>query len=252
MRPLRTLIVLWAGVLAACVGCEASRRLQPVGPTFESVERQAGKPVPHPARGSPDETRQSAPGKSSTPIPASTARRAAFTAENNPTRRDLRGDPSLEDFYRPAAWVYIDGREGRFIERDGRPQVQWQIEGLVSASPTFRVEVFSPLLGTPTNFVCTVDLLEAPDGTNIAYAIRAVEGTFILGHDYSLLRPGDNFVVRNRTTGDVVNELAPLVPGTYMLAAGIKNVETGKEALAITYFTVGQRSGEYDTQGEMP
>lgn len=241
MRPVRTISILSACLLAICAGCAASRRLEPA-PMTARVE----------TRGSPADTEQRSLGKSSTPSPGQTARRAAFTAENNPTARGLRGEPSLDDFFRPAAWIYIDGREGRFIERDGRPQVQWQIEDPVDASPTFRVEAFAPLLGTPADFVCTLDLLEAPEDSEVAYAIRATEGTFVVGRDYQLLRPGDNFIVRNRTSGDVVSELAPLVPGTYIMAGGIKNRSTGKEGLAITYFTVGEGSGKQDTKGNTP
>ena len=46
--------------------------------------------------------------------------------------------------------------------------------------------------------------------------------------------------------GAVVAEAAPLAPGTYLLAAGIENSQTGKEALAITFFTVEE--GRSDSQ----
>ena len=71
--------------------------------------------------------------------------------------------------------------------------------------------------------------------------LKAVTGTFKTGHDYPLLPPGKDFVVRNRTTGDVVSEIAPLVTGQYMIAAGVKNLDASTEGVAITYFTVGDR-----------
>lgn len=222
MRRVRDFKWLMAGMLTVCVGCSQPGK---------------GSGMAGDARRQPDD-------RPATPATEQTVRRAAFTAQDNPTTRDRGGEPSLDDFYRPAVWVYIDGKEGRFIERDGNPQVQWQIEKPVSASPTFRVEAFATLLGTPKDFLCTLDTIEADDGSKVAYAIKAEEGTFIIGRDYSLLRPGEGFIIRNRTTGDIVGEVAPLVPGTYLLAAGIKNLDTGNEGLAITYFTVRQSDGE--------
>ena len=128
-----------------------------------------------------------------------------------------------------------------FIESNGKPQVEWVIDGFVSSSPTFRVEAYEPLLGTPRDFSCTLDTVKSADGSKIAYSIKAVTGTFKTGHDYPLLRPGKDFVVRNRTTGDVVSEIAPLVTGQYMIAAGVKNLDASTEGVAITYFTVGDR-----------
>ncbi len=226
MKRIRDFTWLTVGTLIICVGCA-----------------QPGKGSNLAGDAPLDTSRQ--PDEKNAPSPAGQiVQRTAFTARNNPTTRDRGGEPSLDDFYRPAVWVYIDGKEGGFIERDGNPQVQWQIQGPVSASPTFRVEAFAPLLGTPKDFLCTLDTIEASDGSKVAYAIKANEGTFILGRDYSLLCPGENFVIRNRTTGDVVSEVAPLVPGTYLLAAGAKNTDTGKEGLAITYFTVREGDGE--------
>ncbi len=173
-----------------------------------------------------------------------TVQRAVFTANNNPTTLAGRGEPSLDDIHRPAVWVFVDGQQGEFIERDGNPQVQWVIEGSVNASPTFRIEAFGPLLGTPKDLACTLDTVESADGSSIAYAIKADVGTFQLGRDYSLLKPGDYFTIRNRLTGDVVMEIAPLAPGTYLLAAGVKNTEAKTEGLAITHFTVGEYASE--------
>ena len=170
--------------------------------------------------------------------------RARLTAANNPTSLGGRGEPSLEDPFRPATWVYLDGQEGRFIEREGNPQVQWLVDGPISATPTFRIEAYGPLLGAPRDFSCALDTVESTDGSTIAYAIKADEGTFEAGRDYSLLEPGSNFTIRNRITGDAVSEIAPLAPGTYLLAAAVKNLQTDKEGLAITYFVVGEDPGE--------
>lgn len=217
---MRTVIVviLTASILTVCAGCETATK------PGDLVGNGQKKPW-QPTAGQP---------------PPQTAQRTAFTAENNPTASGGRGEPSLEDFFRPAAWVYIDGQEGKYIERDGQPQVQWVIAGPVSSTPTFRAEAYEPLLGTPTDFNCVVETIDSVDGTKVAYVIAAVEGTFQVGQEYSLLHPGNGFVVRNRMTGDVVTEIALLVPGTYLFAAGIKNGQNGKEGLAITYFTVGE------------
>jgi hypothetical protein len=205
MRTCAIAIVLTAGVLVYWAGCQAPS-----------------------SRGPADEGQQQP------------ARRASLTAQNNPTTLAGRGEPSLEDTFRPAAWIFIDGREGAFLERDGNPQVQWFIEDPVGSSPTFRVEAYEPVLGVPRDFNCILDTVESADGSKIEYAFSAEEGTFRVGYEYSLLNPGENFTVRNRTTGDVVAEIPPLAPGTYLLAAGVKNLGTGKEGLAITYFTVGE------------
>lgn len=227
MQTRQSLRALMAGAMAVCVGCQAPGR-----PNGDAQPRTAATT----AKKTPDAPRKH------TPDP--TVRRAAFTAKDNPTTRNGRGEPSLDDFFRPAAWIYVDGGSGEFIERDGNPQVQWFIEGSISTSPTFRVEAFTPLLGAPKDFACTLDTVEAADGSSIAYAIAAVEGTFDLGQDYSLLQPGENFVVRNRATGDLVTEIPPLSPGTYVIAAGVKNLPEGREGLAITYFTVGKGGAE--------
>ena len=39
--------------------------------------------------------------------------------------------------------------------------------------------------------------------------------------------------------GDIVKEIAPLAPGTYAIVGGLENRSTGKRALAVSYFTVG-------------
>jgi len=167
--------------------------------------------------------------------------RTEMTREKNPTTLAGRGEPSLDDPERPAAWIYIDGRSGRFTEREGHPQLEWVVERPVSPTPTFRVESYGPLLGTPRDFKYLLKTVEAADGSEVSYAVSAVDKTFVVGRDYPLLKPGDNFVIRNWTTGDVVREIAPLAPGTYLIAGGVTNVTNGKEAAAITYFTVGER-----------
>jgi len=184
-------------------------------------------------------TRKSATAGSSSPRPASA--NAATTSTKNPTTAAGRGEPSLEDKDRPAAWIYVDGKTGRFTERDGRPQFQWVIEEPVSATPTFRAEGYAPLLGTPKDFNGILTTVESSDGSDLSYAIAAKEGSFVVGRDYSLVDPGDDFIIRNWTTGDVVRQIAPLPPGTYAFAGGVRNQQTGKEALAVTYFTVGER-----------
>lgn len=167
------------------------------------------------------------------------AKRVAPTAENNPTTLAGRGEPSLDDQFRPAAWIYIDGKAGHFVEKDGNPQVQWVIDEPVSRTPTFRAEAFPGLLGTPTGFRCIIQTLETEGGPAAVYSYRADDGSFEVGKEYSLVNPGGNFSVRNRMTGDDVNEIPPLVPGIYLFVAGLLNEETGTDALAITHFTVG-------------
>ncbi len=170
--------------------------------------------------------------------------RAVLTAQNNPTTIANRGAPSLEDHFRPAAWVFIDDQAGDYVERDGNPLVQWHTKTPVSSSPTFRVEAYEPLLGTPKDFNCLLDTVESVDGSVIAYAIQADEGTFDVGRTYSLLKPGDNFVIRNRTTGDIVTEIGPLVSGTYLMVAGVKSVQTDSNGLTITQFAVEEGAGD--------
>jgi hypothetical protein len=165
-------------------------------------------------------------------------RREPITAENNPTTKAGRGAPDLEKPHSPAAWVYIDGKEGKFKEEAGQPLLQWFIEEPVCATPSFRVEVFEPLIGTPKDFKAVLRTIESDDGTDLVYGIAAGDGTFEVGKEYNMLSPGENFVVRNVVTGDVVKELAPLPSGKYAIAAGILNSGTGKQTLAVTYFTV--------------
>ena len=224
MRSVTILNVLAVGLLILDAGC-----------------RSSGEPREVTREGPKQRTAETAPTKkvvTETPVP-----RSAMTAESNPTTNAGRGEPSLDASSRPAAWIYVDGHAGKFVERDGTPQVQWFTDGTVSAAPTFRVEVFEPLLGTPTDFVCTLDTRESSDNTKIAYGIKADTGTFRAGRDYALLTPGENFTVRNRLTGDVVSHIGALAPGTYVLVVGIKNPDMGKEGLAIAEFKVGEAGG---------
>lgn len=167
-----------------------------------------------------------------------TAKRVPYTAEKNPTAVAGRGEPSLEDVMRPAAWVLIDGNEGRYIELDGHPHVEWVIDEPVSATPTFRAEAFEPLMGVPTHFQCALKSRNEDDeSVGVYYGIAAKEGTFEIGKEYSLVSPGKNFVIRD-SAGNTIDEIGSLGPGKYMVAAGIKNPEAEKEALAITFFTI--------------
>lgn len=161
-----------------------------------------------------------------------------MTDKKNPTTADGRGAPSLDDVLAPAAWAYIDGQAGRFVDSAGKRRIPWQIETPVKTSPSFRVEVYIPLLGKPRDFAATLDTLDSASGRKVAYGIKADAGTFVVGRSYPLLTPGKNFTVRNRLTGDVVSHIAPLAPGTYLFAVKIANARTGKEGLAVTRFTV--------------
>lgn len=165
----------------------------------------------------------------------------SYTTAHNPTKDADRGDPdpTLQDEFRPAAWVLIDGMEGTFVEIDGNPQLQWIVEEPVSATPTFRVEAFEPIMGSPTVFKCALRTRDAVDGSNLAYGIASEEGEFRVGREYSLVSPGDGFVIR-QPTGDIVDKIGPLSPGHYLIAASVRNPDSDKTALAVTYFTVGQ------------
>jgi len=164
--------------------------------------------------------------------------RATLTAENNPTMLSGRGQTDLDDWLRPAAWIYIDGRSGKFLEVEGNPQGQWTISNPVSSSPSFRVEAYAPLLGNPRDFNCVLQPIDVSDSSTITYVFSAVKGTFKVGRQYSLVEPGKNFTIRNYSTGDVVLRIPPLAPGTYLLAAGVKNLQQAREGHAVTYFTV--------------
>ncbi len=167
---------------------------------------------------------------------------ATAKAKKNPTTMGRRGEPSLDDVFRPAAWIYIDSRSGTFRKDGDEPLVSWFIEESVKPSPTFLVRVHEPLLGSPHDFSCVIDRIKG-EGPAFAYAIAAKPGKFKSGTGYRLVDPGQDFVIHNRATGDVVKRIGTLLPGTYRIMAAIKNLETKKEALAITQFTVRERVG---------
>lgn len=167
-----------------------------------------------------------------------TVQKTKWTAENNPTTRGGRGEPSLEDKDRPAAWAFIDGHEGKYGEDNGKKLMQWLIETPISNTPSFRVEVYEPLLGEPTNFQAVIQSEKLEDGTIAVYTIRAEEGSFKVGQEYSLLAPGGNFTLVDKMTNQTIESIPPLKPGRYGFVAGIKNAQTNKEGLAISYFTV--------------
>lgn len=166
------------------------------------------------------------------------SRREVYTVENNPTTKGGRGAPDLDNPHSPAAWVFIDGKAGKFKEEGGQPLLQWFVEDSVGASPKFLVEAFEPLLGNPKEFKAVFRSLETAEGVDLVYGIAAKDGKFEIGREYSLLNPGEDFVIRNGLTGDEVREIAPLPSGKYAIAGAITNAATGKQSLAVTYFTV--------------
>jgi hypothetical protein len=165
-------------------------------------------------------------------------KRETFTPENNPTTRAGRGTPELDNPQAPAAWVFVDGKGGSYKEESGHKLLQWFVEEPVAASPRFRVEAYEPLMGTPKDFKAVLRTIEPAEGLDLVYGISAKDGTFEVGKEYSLLNPGEHFVIRNVTTGDEVKEIAPLPSGKFAILASVRNAATGKETLAVTYFTV--------------
>lgn len=165
-------------------------------------------------------------------------RYVGFTGTNNPTTNSGRGEPNLHDEDRAAAWIYIDGNAGEFVEVDGNPQLQWIITKPVHASPKFRVEVYTPLVGVPNAFSCVLRSISTRGGAPVVYMIAAKEGRFQPGRDYSLTHPGDDFVMRDGMTRDILTEIPALPAGEYALAASVKNTKKDVAALAVTYFNV--------------
>jgi len=156
-----------------------------------------------------------------------------FTLENNPTTEAGRGEPTLDDQFRPAAWVYVDGSAGTFGEG-----LEWMIQGNVSPRPTFRVETVESVVGKPKDFSCLLRARNSTGDTDIYYAIAANEGTFEIGKEYSLLKPGPGFVIRNGFTRDVVAEIPPLPPGEYLITGAVGKAGEPKRVLAVSHFTV--------------
>ncbi len=200
-----------------------------------TAEKSADKPA---NAEKPTTADKPAPTEKKAEAKAGDGKREVFTAENNPTTKAGRGAPDLDNPQSPAAWVFIDGKAGKFKEEGGQPLLQWFLDDPVSASPKFRVEAFEPLLGTPKDFKAVLRSVEPADGIDLVYGIAAKEAAFEVGKDYSLLNPGENFVIRNGITGDEVKEISPLPSGKYAIAAGVTNTATGKQSLAVTYFTV--------------
>lgn len=164
--------------------------------------------------------------------------KAAASPEDNPTTKGGRGEPDLHDPRRPAAWIHIDDKEGRFVNRAGFPQVQWMIEGGVSRKPTFRVEVYKPLLGEVSEFRGVLHTHESPDNTLVAYLITAEPGKFKPGQTYSLISPGEGFTIRDLQAEKEVDIIPLLSPATYSFTVAVGNTGSSKEALAISNFNV--------------
>ena len=177
---------------------------------------------------------------------APTGGRVVITAENNPTTLAGRGQPSIDDERRPSAWVYIDGHDGHFIEKNGVPQVQWIIDEPVGPSPTFRVEAIEETLGLPKDFKCVLYAYESTGGSSVGYGIASEDGAFKTGTDYSLLNPGSEFIIRVAGSEELLSEIDPLAPGAYLLTAKVENREMGAETLAVTFFTVGEAAAAGD------
>lgn len=169
-----------------------------------------------------------------------TSRYVGFTGADNPTTKSGRGEPNLNNEDQAAAWIYIDGHAGEYVALDGHLQLQWIIRKPVHASPKFRVETYTPLVGVPDAFSCVLRSISTRGGAPVVYMIAAKEGRFQPGRDYSLINPGDDFVIRDGMTREIVVEISPLPAGEYALAASVKNTKKDVAALAVTYFTVGE------------
>ncbi|MBI1824955.1 MAG: hypothetical protein HY287_10955 [Planctomycetes bacterium] len=211
-----------------------------IGCNPERKDPQASRTEPkHHMRVISEETVPAAKASDSAPQKAGSAHPAKVDAQNNPTAASKRGEPSLDDKDRPAVWVYVDGKSGKFAEKAGQKLIQWMIEDTVSAKPTIRVEAFAPLLGVPTDFKCVLKTVQSNDGSYIDYRIAVKQDGFSTGREYNLLKPGDDFTIHNAMSGDVVKEIGPLHPGTYAIAVSLRNIQTGKESSGVSYFTVG-------------
>lgn len=226
-----------------------------LGPTVGGCRRAQfngnGGKAPDVASAPSNATNPNAEGgqRASTGDAARAAGPMVFTADNNPTTLAGRGEPSLEDHQRPAAWIYIDGRAGEYREENGRKLLQWYTPGTVSPTPTFRLEAYAPLIADPESVLLALEPV-IRDGSRVgtAYDIAPKPGTFQLGKTYSLCRPGPGFTVRARRSPTTIDAIPPLVPGTYMLAASIrKQPGDASGALAVTFFTVGDDAVGHDT-----
>lgn len=231
---MRTTRVVWVfGLVAAAAtlsGCASG----------DKDSKTASKPRQSEAKSSrhADARKPPAPSAKSAAPSAKPAKRVIFTSQHNPTTDAGRGEPSLDDQFRPAAWVLVDGHSGKFVENDGQARLEWMIDGDTSSHPSFRVEALESVVGSPKDFSCLLRTVSSAGGSDIYYAIKAKEGTFQVGKDYSLLDPGKDFVIRNGLTRDVVEQIAPLPPGQYLLASAIGAPNSGKRVLAVSHFTV--------------
>jgi hypothetical protein len=113
--------------------------------------------------------------------------------------------------------------------------LQWFADDVCS-TPKFRAEAFELPLGVPKDFASVHRRIGGWHDFNLRHCRQ--EGTFEIGKEYELLNPGANFVIHNGMTGDEVKEISPLPAGKYAIAAGVSNSATGKQSLAVTYFTV--------------
>lgn len=169
-----------------------------------------------------------------------TGRYVGFTGADNPTTIAGRGEPNLQDEDRAAAWIYIDGHAGEYIEEDGNPQLQWYVTKSAHSTPKFRVEAYTPLIGVPDTFSCVLRSVSNKGSPLVVYMIASKEGQFQPGREYSLTNPGSDFVIRDGQTRDIISEIPPLPAGEYALAASVKNTKKDVAALAVTYFKVGE------------
>ena len=266
MRRMTALVLmLFVASCGADLGCSRVRQrikerkerlaqtppvVQPTEPTSEQpTPAKPVKPAPTPEKPTkPVEPKPAAvdPIKPVEPAKPADATNLADIVPN-PTTQAGRGVPDLEDATRPAAWLYLDGYEGQFIEKDGRAQIQWVIEAPVVPAPTLRLQVYEPLLGKPTTvrfFLQDVPDEESgePAAKPVRYAFASEDGTFQVGREYELCNLGEGFVIRQdpRTADEmVVDRIPPLPPGPYLIAAAIESDITEQKGLAITYFTVG-------------
>lgn len=255
MRQALVLIAMVVGLGVTDTGCTAPRRsagpVATAGPVVTAGPADAGDAAPRAQDAATGPTGDAA-GDSHAAATGPTAgvsagaasnrrgTRMVFTAEDNPTTRAGRGAPTLDRRRSPAAWVFIDGKAGRFAEEEEDvPAHSWVIDDKVSRTPTFRVEVYEPLLGDPRDFMCQLQSWQTVDGSRVNYAIRADRGTFEVGREYPLLTPGDNFQFRDPRVRAPTTAPAALVPGVYGLVVGIINTELDVQGLAVTFFTVG-------------
>lgn len=171
-------------------------------------------------------------------VPRGADRAAAVMGGENPTQRDGRGEPSLDDPFRAAAWILIDGKSGKFREQHGGPLVQWIIEEPVSSAPTFSVRVHEPLLGSKVRFQGALQRVDDAEGRGKTYALQSRDGKLEIGKEYKLLSPGEDFEMREAGTDKPVTSLEPLEPGEYLFVATVTGAEKKGAALAVTQFTV--------------